>query len=119
MGAAIVGALATGAATYAARKATPQTVNENYNFGGKGTDASTDPTSASTGFNAKRNDPAMMGAEYLGTKPTEPGASTTPPETMSWESGIGGVGRNMMANKFAGVQQRFEKFSPAGRRIGF
>ena len=35
MGATIVSALATGAATYAARKASPQSTYENYNFGGE------------------------------------------------------------------------------------
>ena len=118
MGAILAGAAATGLATYAARKATPQTVNENYNFGGKQTEAALDPTSGNTGFNAKRNDPALMDSSYLGTRPTTPGKDTTPgvDEKDPWESGIGGYMKNRMANRFAGVTQ---KTSPAGRQIGF
>lgn len=51
----LVSALATGAATYAARKATPKTTNENYNFGGEDAE--------DTGIKAPK-----MASTYLGNQ---------------------------------------------------
>lgn len=94
----IASALATGAATYAARKATPKTTQENYNFGGDETPGSEDPSAANSGFNAKRNDPAMAD-EYLGTKPTT----------------VGGAAQNVVTNKLEAPWERMiGKFGSGG-----
>ena len=81
----IVGALATGAATYAARKATPQTTTEAYNFGGP------DPTK--TGVNA----PPKMDSSYVGA--TQPDATTQTNDASNpqqikppWQKMIAGLG---------------------------
>lgn len=113
MGAAIVGALATGASVYAARKATPKTTQENYNFGGDDpNDESMNPTASNTGFNAKRNDP-MMQQDYLGTKAPVPGQDTSDtmkPIAAPWEKMISGIG-NSVTDRFDMEQRMAKRFS--------
>jgi len=82
MGATIAGALATGAATYAARKATPKTTNEVYNFG-------------SDDENDQQPKPQMADT-YLGNQDQQgqPEAQKIAPPWQKMVSGLGNSGGN-------------------------
>lgn len=83
----IASALATGAATYAARKATPKTTYENYNFGGE------DPNDPNK---QDEDDPLkikpQMAGTYLGQ--TNPQTGQPEPERIKapWEKMVAGIG---------------------------